>query len=39
MTGFVTVEFTLDRRGQVLSSRVMHSSGSAVLDEEAIALL
>jgi len=39
MTGIVTVEFMLDRRGQVLSSRVMHSSGSAVLDEEAIALL
>jgi protein TonB len=39
MTGIVTVEFTLDRRGQVLSSRVMHSSGSAVLDEEAVALL
>jgi len=39
MTGTVTVEFMLDRRGQLLSSRVMHSSGSAVLDEEAVDLL
>jgi len=39
MTGIVTVVFMLDRRGQVLSSRVMHSSGSAVLDEEAVDLL
>jgi protein TonB len=39
MTGIVTVEFTLDPYGQVLSSRIAHSSGSAVLDEEAIALV
>jgi protein TonB len=39
LTGIVTVEFTLDRRGQILSSRIAHSSGSAVLDEEAVALL
>jgi protein TonB len=39
MAGIVTVEFMLDRRGQVLSSRVTHSSGSAVLDEEAVGLL
>jgi protein TonB len=39
MTGRVTVEFMLDRRGQVLSSGVLHSSGSAVLDEEALDLL
>jgi len=37
--GIVSVEFTLDRSGQILSSRVAHSSGSAVLDEEAVALL
>src|SRR5262249_24560962 len=37
--GIVSVEFTLDRSGQILSSRVAHSSGSVVLDEEAVALL
>jgi protein TonB len=37
--GIVSIEFTLDRSGQILSSRVAHSSGSAVLDEEAVALL
>jgi protein TonB len=37
--GIVSVEFTLGRSGQILSSRVAHSSGSAVLDEEAVALL
>ena len=37
--GIVSVEFTLDRSGQILSARVAHSSGSAVLDEEAVALL
>jgi protein TonB len=37
--GVVSVEFTLDRLGQVISSRVSHSSGSPVLDEEAVTLL
>jgi protein TonB len=39
MEGAVTVEFTLDPSGQVLSSRIVDSSGSTVLDEEAMALL
>jgi protein TonB len=39
MTGIVTVEFMLDRRGQVLSTRVTQSSGAAILDEEALGLL
>jgi periplasmic protein TonB len=39
MEGVVSVEFTLDRSGQILTSRVTASSGSAVLDEEAVALL
>jgi periplasmic protein TonB len=37
--GIVNVEFTLDRLGQIVSSRVAHSSGSPVLDEEAVTLL
>lgn len=37
--GVVSVEFTLDRLGQIVSSRVAHSSGSPVLDEEAVTLL
>ena len=37
--GIVSIEFTLDRSGQILSSRVIHSSGSPILDEEAVALL
>jgi protein TonB len=37
--GIVSVEFTLDRLGQIVSSRVAHSSGSPVLDEEAVTLL
>jgi len=37
--GIVSVEFTLDRSGQILSSRVAQSSGSPILDEEAVALL
>jgi periplasmic protein TonB len=39
MTGIVTVDFMLDRRGQVLSTRVTQSSGAAMLDEEALGLL
>src|SRR5262252_8926775 len=37
--GIVSVEFTLDRSGQILSSRVAQSSGSPILDEEAVALI
>src|SRR5262245_42178842 len=37
--GVVSVEFTLDRSGQILDARVAHSSGSAILDAEAVALL
>jgi protein TonB len=39
MEGVVTVEFNLDPSGQILSSRIVDSSGSTVLDEEAMALL
>ncbi|TAK48941.1 MAG: energy transducer TonB [Xanthobacteraceae bacterium] len=37
-TGVVQVAFTIDRSGTVLSSRLMHSSGDAALDAEAVAL-
>jgi periplasmic protein TonB len=37
--GVVQVLFTLDRTGQLRSSRVLRSSGAAMLDEEALALL
>jgi len=37
--GDVAVEFTLDRAGGVVASRVVRSSGSQVLDDEALALL
>jgi periplasmic protein TonB len=37
--GVVTVEFTLDRSGNVISSQVTQSSGSSVLDQEAMAML
>jgi protein TonB len=37
--GVVQVAFTLDRTGQLRASRVLRSSGAAVLDEEALALL
>jgi protein TonB len=39
MEGEVSVEFTLDARGNILSSRVAKSSGSSVFDEEALAIL
>src|SRR5262249_21755614 len=39
LEGIVSVEFSLDRSGQILSARVAHSSGSPILDEEAVALL
>jgi periplasmic protein TonB len=37
--GSVLVEFTVDRSGKVVTSRVLQHSGSTVLDEEAIAVL
>jgi len=37
--GSVTVRFTLDRDGQVLSSRITRSSGHAALDDEVLALM
>jgi len=37
--GAVSVEFIIDRTGSLVSSRVVHSSGSSVLDEEALAVL
>jgi periplasmic protein TonB len=37
--GVVRIEFTLDRSGQIVSSRVVQSSGSALLDEEAMAMI
>lgn len=36
--GTSSVAFTIDRRGRVLSARLIRSSGSAVLDREAVAL-
>jgi periplasmic protein TonB len=32
------VAFTIDRSGRVLSARLIRSSGSAVLDQEAVSL-
>jgi protein TonB len=37
--GSVLVEFTIDRSGKVVASRVLRHSGSSFLDEEAIAVL
>ncbi len=37
--GSATVSFTLDRDGQVLAARLVRSSGSPALDEEAVALV
>jgi periplasmic protein TonB len=37
--GVVTVQFTVDRAGVVLASQVLHSSGSPLLDDEAITML
>ena len=37
--GAVLVEFTIDRAGNVVASRVLQPSGSSSLDEEAIAVL
>jgi protein TonB len=37
--GEATVQFTVDRTGHVIAARVVHSSGSSALDEEALAVL
>lgn len=37
-TGVVSVAFTIDRAGRVLSSRLVRSSGDAALDAEAVSL-
>ncbi|MDR1044570.1 MAG: energy transducer TonB [Candidatus Adiutrix sp.] len=37
--GVVTVNFTVNRQGQVISSRMVRSSGQSILDQEAMALL
>ena len=37
--GVVSVSFIMDRTGQVLAVRVVHSSGSQALDDEALALV
>jgi protein TonB len=37
--GIVKVEFTIDREGRILDSRVAESSGSSTLDAEALATL
>ena len=38
-TGVVNLSFSIDRQGHVLNSRIIKSSGSAVLDAEALSLL
>jgi protein TonB len=37
--GTATVAFTIDREGRLLSSRIVQSSGSSLLDEETLAML
>jgi periplasmic protein TonB len=37
--GIATVAFTIDREGHVLMSRIVQSSGSAMLDQETLAML
>lgn len=38
MDGIVQISFTIDRSGNVLSSRLVGSSGDAALDQEAVSL-
>src|SRR5262249_10518310 len=38
-TGVVNLRFSIDRHGHVLNSQIIKSSGSAVLDAEALSLL
>ncbi|SEH32893.1 energy transducer TonB family protein [Magnetospirillum fulvum] len=37
--GIVTVRFTMNRSGEIVSSRLERSSGAAILDDEGLALL
>ncbi len=37
--GMATVAFSINRSGQVLSARLVRSSGNAALDREAVALV
>jgi protein TonB len=37
--GKVTVQFMVDRTGHVIAARLVHSSGSWALDEEALSVL
>lgn len=37
--GTATVAFSIDRKGRVLSARLVRSSGNASLDREAVALV
>jgi protein TonB len=37
--GEARLQFSIDRNGRVLTSRIVHSSGSDALDEEALALV
>ena len=37
--GVASVTFSIDRRGRLLTSRILHSSGSAILDGETLALI
>jgi protein TonB len=37
--GVVKLEFTLDRSGRIVSSRIMQSSGSPLLDDEAMSMI
>ena len=37
--GVATIRFRLDRQGRIVSSSIAHSSGSGVLDQEALAML
>jgi periplasmic protein TonB len=38
-TGIVNLSFSIDRQGHVMNSKIIKSSGSAVLDAEALSLL
>jgi protein TonB len=38
-TGVVSLSFSIDRHGHVLNSKIIKSSGSAVLDAEALSLM
>jgi protein TonB len=38
-TGVVSLSFSIDRQGHVLNSQIINSSGSAVLDAEALSLM